>query len=213
MNQSNTLTKSYSSGEELLHAGIHGLGFIAAVIGLILLLFRAEGIFAQVVSTIYAVSMMMMFLSSTLYHSVRNQDLKLVLKTIDHSAIYLLIAGTYTPLMLLTIGGWLGGTAIGLIWGIALVGVLFKCFARGRFPKLSVITYLLMGWLAVLFIYPLYQALPAEGMWLLVSGGLFYTIGVLFYVAKKVKYTHAIWHVFVAGGCACHFFLIYDYVV
>jgi hemolysin III len=213
MNQSTTLTKSYSAGEELLNAGIHGLGFIAAIIGLVMLLFRAEGIYAQVISIVYAVSMMMMFLSSTLYHSVRNQDLKLVLKVIDHSAIYLLIAGTYTPLLLLTVGGWLGGLSIGLIWGIALVGVLFKCFARGRFPKLSVITYLAMGWLAILFIYPLYNALPAEGMWLLVIGGLCYSIGVVFYVAKKVKYTHSIWHVFVTAGCACHFFLIYDYVV
>ncbi|MFT5675289.1 MAG: hemolysin III [Paraglaciecola sp.] len=213
MNQSTSLTKSYSSGEEWLNAASHGFGFIAAIIGLIMLLFRAEGIYAQVISIVYAVSMMMMFLSSTLYHSVRDQDLKLLLKVIDHSAIYLLIAGTYTPLMLLTVGGWLGGVTIGLIWGIALVGVLFKCFARGRFPKLSVITYLAMGWLAILFIYPLYQALPAEGIRLLVGGGLFYSIGVLFYVAKKVKYTHSIWHVFVTAGCACHFFLIYDYVV
>ena len=213
MNQPSSLTKSYSSGEEWLNAASHCLGFIAAIIGLIMLLLRAEGIYAQVISIVYAVSMMMMFLSSTLYHSVRDPDLKLLLKVFDHSAIYLLIAGTYTPLMLLTVGGWLGGVTIGLIWGIALVGVLFKCFARGRFPKLSIIAYLAMGWLAILFIYPLYQALPADGMWLLVNGGLCYSIGVLFYVAKKVKYTHSIWHVFVAGGCACHFFLIYDYVV
>jgi hemolysin III len=213
MKHATTLTKSYSPGEERLNAASHGLGFIASIIGLVMLLFRAEGIYAQVISVVYAASMMMMFLSSTLYHSVRNQDLKLRLKVVDHSAIYLLIAGTYTPLMLLTIGGWLGGLTFGLIWGIALVGVLFKCFAQGRFPKLSVITYLAMGWLAILFIYPLYQALPAEALWLLVSGGLCYSIGVLFYVAKKVKYTHSIWHVFVAGGCACHFFLIYDYVV
>ena len=213
MNQSSSLTKSYSSGEEWLNSASHGIGFIAAIIGLIMLLLRAEGIYAQVISIVYAVSMMMMFLSSTLYHSVRDPDLKLLLKVVDHSAIYLLIAGTSTPLMLLTVGGWLGGVTIGLIWGIALVGVLFKCFARGRFPKLSIITYLAMGWLAILFVYPLYQALPAEGMWLLVNGGLSYSIGVLFYVAKKVKYTHSIWHVFVAAGCACHFFLIYDYVV
>jgi hemolysin III len=213
MNQPLIANKPYSTVEEWLNAISHGLGFVGAGIALMVLLARADGIFAQTAAVIYAGSMMLMFLSSTLYHATSKPEYKALLKVIDHCAIYLLIAGTYTPLMLLTVGGWTGISGLVLIWTIALVGVLFKCFARGRFPKLSLITYLLMGWLAVFFIYPLYQALPANGMCLLLSGGLCYTVGVLFYIAKKVKYTHAIWHMFVAAGCACHFFCIYYFVV
>jgi hemolysin III len=205
--------KPYSLVEEWLHALTHGMGFVAAVIAFLLLLGQADGLTSQVASVIYGLSMMLMFLSSTLYHAVSKAEYKVVLKVIDHCAIYLLIAGTYTPLMMLTIGGWIGTVGMLLIWSIAILGVSFKCFARGRFAKLSLLTYLLMGWLAVFFIYPLYQALPGEGLWFLLMGGLCYTVGVLFYIAKKIKYTHAIWHVFVGGGCACHFLLIYYYVV
>ncbi|MFT4994952.1 MAG: hemolysin III [Paraglaciecola sp.] len=213
MSQAASIVKPYSVVEEWLHSLTHGLGFIAALIGLFVLLQRADGMLAQSASVIYGVSMMLMFLSSTMYHAISKPEYKLLLKVIDHCAIYFLIAGTYTPLMLLTIGGGVGTAGLVLIWMIAIVGVSFKCFARARFPRLSLVTYLLMGWLAVFFIYPLYQALPDEGMWLLLVGGLCYTVGVLFYIAKKYKYTHAVWHVFVAGGCASHFFLIYDYVV
>lgn len=213
MSQAASLVKPYSDVEEWLHALTHGFGFIAALIGLLMLLPRADGILAQTASIIYAISMMIMFLSSTMYHAISKPEYKSLLKVVDHCAIYLLIAGTYTPLMILTVGGWIGGAGMVLIWTIAGVGVSFKCFARGRFPRLSIVTYLLMGWLAVFFIYPLYQALPGEGMWLLLIGGLCYTFGVLFYIAKKIKYTHVIWHVFVVGGCASHFFLIYYYVV
>jgi hemolysin III len=115
--------------------------------------------------------------------------------------------------MLLAIGGWVGLLGIILIWFLALSGVLFKCFAAGKYPRLSVTTYLLMGWFALFFIYPLYQALPSGGMWLLLSGGLCYTVGVIFYVAKHIRYSHPIWHLFVTGGCICHFFAIYIYVV
>jgi len=213
MSQAASIVKPYSAVEEWLHALTHGLGFIGAIIALLLLLQRADGMLAQTASIIYGVSMMLMFLSSTLYHGISKPEYKRALKVIDHCAIYLLIAGTYTPLMLLTIKGWIGTVGLVLIWTIAIVGVSFKCFARGRFPKLSLVTYLLMGWLAVFFIYPLYHALPGEGMWLLFVGGLCYTVGVLFYIAKKRAYSHVIWHVFVALGCASHFFLIYDYVV
>ena len=213
MSQIDTLKAAYSTLEERCNAITHGLGFVVALVGLVFLLTKAQGAYAQLIVTVYAVSMLLMFLSSTLYHAVSHPNTKQVLKVIDHVAIYLLIAGTYTPFMLLSVGGWLGKTATVLIWLVALAGILFKCFARGRFPKLSVITYLLMGWFAVLFIYPLYQALPAGGMWLLVMGGLCYTVGVLFYIAKKIQFTHAIWHAFVVGGCLCHFFAIYHYVI
>jgi len=213
MPQQKQSTTPYTMVEEWFNTSTHCIGFIVALVGLVFLLTKAQGAYAQLIVSVYAVSMLLMFLSSTLYHAVSHPNTKQVLKIIDHVAIYLLIAGTYTPFMLLSVGGWLGKTATVLIWLVALAGIVFKCFARGRFPKLSVITYLLMGWFAVLFIYPLYQALPAGGMWLLVMGGLCYTVGVLFYIAKQIQFTHAVWHAFVVGGCLCHFFAIYHYVI
>ena len=213
MSQRDVVATPYSALEERINAATHGLGFIAALLGLIFLLHKAQSTYVQVVVGIYAGSMMLMFLASALYHGVSLSNVKPVLKKIDHIAIYLLIAGTYTPFMLLSVGGQLGNLATLLIWLVALVGIYFKCFARQRFPKLSLITYLLMGWFAVLFIYPLYQALDPNGMWLLLIGGLCYTVGVLFYVAKKFQFTHAIWHAFVVAGCLCHFFAIYHYVI
>jgi hemolysin III len=213
MTSPNLAVRPYSPLEESLNAVTHGLGFVAAFVGLVLMLLRVEGIYGQVACVVYGLSMMMMFLSSALYHGVSRPELKKVLKTIDHSAIYVLIAGTYTPLMVLAVGGTVGLLAMVLIWSIAITGILFKCFANNRFPKLSLVTYLLMGWLAVFFIYPLYNALEATGIYLLLAGGLCYTVGVVFYAAKKIQFTHAIWHLFVAAGCFCHFLTIYSYVI
>ncbi|WP_299083906.1 hemolysin III family protein [uncultured Paraglaciecola sp.] len=213
MTHSPHVLPSYSPLEEKLNGIIHGVGAIAAVVGLVLLILQAGSVAAQLSVLVYGVSMILMFLSSTLYHLTIKPSSKAFLKVVDHSAIYLLIAGTYTPLMVLAIGGWTGFTGMLIVWTIALIGIGFKIFGNQRFPKLSVITYLLMGWLAIFFIYPLYNVLAAQGLWWLVAGGLCYTVGVLFYVAKKVQFTHAVWHVFVAAGCACHFCCIYYYVV
>ncbi|MFT5839122.1 MAG: hemolysin III [Flavobacteriales bacterium] len=213
MNDSSVIQQTYSPLEEKLNAISHAVGGIAATIGLMFLLMRVDGLYGQFACLVYGLSMILMFLSSTLYHSVKSLKVKAVLKVVDHSAIYLLIAGTYTPFMVLAIGGWVGLTGMIVVWSIALIGIFFKIFANKRFPKLSVITYLLMGWIAIFFIYPLYNALTTEGLWLLVAGGLCYTVGVLFYVAKKVQFTHVIWHMFVAAGCVCHFFSIYYHVI
>ena len=213
MTTSNLAIPPYSPLEELLNTLTHGVGVIAATVGLVLLLMRVEGIYGQFACLVYGLSMILMFLSSTLYHWVKSPNVKAVLKVVDHSAIYLLIAGTYTPFMVIAIGGWVGLTGMVVVWSIALIGIVCKIFANQRFPKLSVITYLLMGWIAIFFIYPLYNALSTEGLWLLFAGGLCYTAGVLFYVAKKVQFTHAIWHVFVVAGCVCHFFSIYYHVI
>ena len=153
--------KPYTIVEEWLNALSHGIGCIASVVGLVFLLSRAADTLAQVASIIYGVSMIAMFLSSTLYHAFTNPNIKSVLKVIDHSAIYLLIAGTYTPFMLLAVGGWVGVIGISLVWALAIIGVGFKCLAAGRFPKISLMTYLLMGWLAIFFIYPLYMSLAS----------------------------------------------------
>jgi hemolysin III len=205
--------QAYSIVEEWLNSVSHGIGLVAAIVGLVIMLYRAEDSLSVTVAAIYGSTLILMFLSSTLYHAITHPQAKGWLKLFDHSAIYLLIAGTYTPLLLVAIGGALGITMTAIIWSLAIGGVAFKLVAQHRFPKVSVMTYLLMGWIALGLIYPLYLALPKAGLWLLVAGGLSFSIGVCFYVAKRVKYTHAIWHMFVIGGCACHFFSIYYFVV
>ncbi|GAB5381791.1 MAG: hemolysin III family protein [Aliiglaciecola sp.] len=204
---------SYSLKEEVLNAMSHGVGLVFAIVGLVYLLLRSESTLAVTSSAIYGASLTLMFLASTIYHSVTGVNAKQVFKLLDHSAIYILIAGTYTPFLAVSIGGWVGWLSIAVIWSIALFGVVFKCFVRHRFPKISVITYLVMGWLAVLLIYPLYQSVPGVGLLLLVAGGLCFSIGVIFYVKKHIKFTHAIWHLFVIAGCTCHYFSIYYFVL
>ena len=206
-------SQAYSLAEEWMNTISHGIGFVAAVAGLIFMLLKAQDPLAMSVAAVYGSTLILMFLSSTLYHAIHHQRTKGLLKLFDHSAIYLLIAGTYTPLLIVTIGDWLGIFMTALIWVLALGGVAFKLVAQHRFPKVSVATYLLMGWIALGVIYPLYVAMPGPGLWLLVGGGLCFSIGVLFYVAKKVKYTHAIWHLFVLGGCLCHYLSIYYFVM
>ncbi len=205
--------KAYSIVEEWMNSVTHGVGFIAAIVGLVFMMFRAEHPLAVTAAAIYGATLILMFLSSTLYHAISHHKAKGWLKLFDHSAIYLLIAGTYTPLLLVSIGGWLGITMTAVVWTLAIAGVAFKLIAQHRFPKVSLMTYLLMGWIALGLIYPLYMALPGAGLWLMFAGGLCFSIGVFFYIAKKIKYTHAIWHLFVLGGCSCHYFSIYFYVV
>lgn len=205
--------RAYSVAEEWLNSISHGLACVAAIVGLVFMLLRAETSVSVTASAVYGGTLIFMFLSSTIYHAVTHQKAKGLLKLFDHSAIYLLIAGTYTPLTLVAIGGQLGLIATAFIWMLAIAGVAFKMIAKHRFPKVSVVTYLIMGWIVVGLIYPLYQAMPGSGLWLIVAGGLCFSIGVLFYVAKSKKYTHAIWHLFVIGGCGCHYFSIYYYVV
>ncbi|MFC3092685.1 hemolysin III family protein [Alteromonas sediminis] len=203
----------YSSSEELINALTHGAGFLAAIAGLVSMLYRADSYIAITASAIYGSTLILMFLTSTVYHAITHTETKRWLKLFDHSAIYLLIAGTYTPFTLLAIGGTLGVIATAVVWILAIGGVAFKCIAGQRFPKVAVTTYLILGWIIVLLIYPLYQALPGAGLWLLVAGGVCFSVGVLFYVAKNKQYTHAIWHVFVLAGCSFHYFSVYYFVV
>ncbi|MFT2092546.1 PAQR family membrane homeostasis protein TrhA [Paraglaciecola sp. 2405UD69-4] len=204
---------TYSRVEETLHAITHGVGFIAACVGLIMMLQKVDGVIAQLVCAVYGVSMMLMFLSSTLYHWASSVSLKAKLKVFDHVSIYLLIAGTYTPYTVFAVGGEIGILANSIIWGLAVIGIGCKFFASRRFPKLSLVTYLLMGWLAIFFAYPLYNAIETKGFWLLLAGGLCYTFGAVFYAAKQFQFTHLVWHIFVMAGCACHFWSIYQFVI
>lgn len=189
------------------------MGFALAIVGLIFLVLRADGTTAVTSVSIYGGTLILMFLASTIYHAITHPKSKRILKIVDHSAIYLLIAGTYTPYLLISLEGILSITSIILIWVLAIVGVGFKLFAGQRFPKLSLATYLSMGWLAVLLGYPLYLAVPAGGLWLLVAGGVLFSLGVMFYVKKHKQYSHAIWHMFVVAGCICHFYSVYIYVI
>ncbi len=199
------------TGEELANAITHGAGLILSVIGLVMLLVLAvmHGSAWQIVScAIYGATLVCLYTASTLYHGIPSPRLKRALKIFDHSAIYLLIAGTYTPFLLVNLrGGW-GWSLFGTIWGLALAGILLKFWFVDHFQILSTTVYLLMGWLAVVAVRPLLLLVPTAGLVWLLAGGLLYTIGVVFYAWKRIPYNHVIWHVFVMAGSACHYFAV-----
>ena len=204
----------YSSNEEIANAVSHGLGAILSLVGLIFLLSipKNQEMLRAISFSIYGISLILMFLSSTFYHSVSQTQLKQAFKMLDHCSIYLLIAGTYTPLMLITLNGVLGITVLVLIWTIALGGILFKLKFGHRFKKTSLVTYLFMGFLSLPLLSNISVSLPEDGVILLALGGAIYSAGVFFYVKKTVPFTHAIWHLFVLGGATCHFMMMWFYV-
>lgn len=209
----------YSLREEVLHAVTHGLAAVLAVIGLILLLLKVDnGAVGIVAVSLYGGAMILMFAASALYHSLFATRANRFLKTLDHSAIYLKIAGGYTPFALLSLPTTTGLWVVVGAWGAAAVGVGFKLasFFRGKgknFNIISLIMYLAMGWAGVLMIGPLSDALPDAAINWVIAGGLAYTIGAIFYALKMLPYTHVIWHLFVVAGAACHFIAIYFFVV
>ncbi|MEC7939612.1 MAG: hemolysin III family protein [Pseudomonadota bacterium] len=206
----------YSDIEERANAITHGLGVVLGVVGLILLLIRAFDHQADTLTitsmAVYGSSIILLFLASTLYHSITTEKTKRLLKTLDHCAIYLLIAGSYTPFLLVSLRTPLAIGLMAVIWGIALVGIIMKIAFVYRFKRLSLVTYLAMGWLSLIVVYQLAMNIDIGGLVLLALGGVIYSLGVIFYVAKRIPYNHAIWHLFVLAGCACHFFAIYLYV-
>lgn len=209
-------TGRYSICEEILNATTHGIGALlsAAALALLIVFASMYGNVWHIVSfSIYGATLIILYLFSTLYHSFQNQRIKSVFKILDHSAIYLLIAGTYTPFALVTLRGSLGWTIFGITWGLAIVGVIFKAFFVKRFKKISTTTYLLMGWIIVFAFNPLSSNLSANGIRLLVIGGILYSAGAIFYMIKKIPFNHAIFHLFVLGGSICHFFSILFYVL
>ncbi|PRD15628.1 PAQR family membrane homeostasis protein TrhA [Pantoea coffeiphila] len=211
------LTRGYSLAEEIANSISHGVGCLFGIIGLVLLLTQAiesrAGALAITSYSLYGGSMILLFLASTLYHAIPHQRAKYWLKKLDHSAIYLLIAGTYTPFLLVGLKSSLAHGLMVVIWSLALAGIVFKLAFAHRFEALSLVTYLLMGWLSLIVIYQMVTKLPAGSVWLLAAGGVIYSLGVIFYVAKRIPYNHAIWHGFVLGGSLCHFFAIYLYVM
>ncbi|MEM9667264.1 MAG: hemolysin III family protein, partial [Bacteroidota bacterium] len=193
------------------------LGFVLSLIGVGLLgmeVLRPEATPWHITGAwVYGGALVFLYAASTLFHSVRGQRLKFVFQVIDHVAIFVMIAGSYTPFALVVLRDAMGWTMLGLAWSIALVGIVYKICSSHRFKALSTLLYVAMGWMAVLFLEPLFQALPAAGIWWLVAGGLSYTVGVVFFVWERLPFSHAIWHVFVLIGSVCHFVVIWKYVL
>ncbi len=205
----------YGLAEEIANSITHGLGALLSVAALTLLVsyaYVSQDSSRLISFTIYGISLVLLFLASTLYHAIHHVKTKKILKLLDHCAIYILIAGTYTPLLLLSLSNELGHNMFILIWSIAVAGILFKLRFGHRFKRLSLITYIGMGAISLAIIHKLPEVLAPTGILLLAIGGLIYLIGVYFYVQKKIPFNHAIWHLFVLAGASCHFFMIFLYV-
>lgn len=200
-------------GEEIANSISHGVGFLGAVAVTPILIIGAipSGAAAIVGASIFGTTMMLLYLSSTLYHAFPQSRTKRVFKIFDHGAIFLLIAGTYTPFTLGILQGTWGWTLFGIVWTLAILGVVLKSTAGAGSGKLSTALYLAMGWLAILAVKPLWLNMPAWGLFWLLAGGLMYSAGVIFFVAERLKYSHFIWHLFVLAGTACHVVAVHGY--
>ncbi len=206
----------YTFKEEVANSVTHAIGVVMSIAALVMLIVfsvKYGDIWHVVSFTIFGVCMVLLYSCSTLLHATRNQKLKDVFEILDHSAIYLLIAGTYTPFLLVTLRGTIGWSMFGIVWGLALIGIVFKIFFVKRFIIMSTLFYILMGLLIIFAIKPLYENLAFGGMLWLVIGGLLYTVGSIFYVWRKIPYHHAIWHVFVLAGSVSHFVSVLFYVL
>lgn len=206
----------YPAREEIINVVTHFTGFLLAIAGTVLLIIKASsyGDVWHVVSfSIYGASMVVLYLASTLYHGTRQRYLRSRFNIFDHSAIYFLIAGTYTPFTLVTLRGPMGWTLFGITWGLAVVGITLKVFFAGKYERISTWSYILMGWVAVIAAKPLYENLSSEALFHLIAGGVAYTIGAVFYSLDKIKFNHAIFHFWVLAGSGFHFISIYGYLV
>lgn len=204
-----------SHKEELLNAYTHGLGAILGIAGLVLLLSKnnPEVPFSTFSVVVYGISLIVLFSASTLYHSVRKERQKHYFRIVDHISIYFLIAGTYTPVLLIALADSLGWLLFWVVWGIAAFGVVLKLFFTGRFEVFSTLLYLVMGWLIIFDFSYLSEAIGPNGILWFFIGGLSYTVGIVFYAIQKIPYNHVIWHLFVLGGAIGHFFMIYLFVL
>lgn len=203
------LSSKQSLGEEIANSITHGTGVglsIAALVILVVFAAKQSDAWKVVSFSIYGATMITLYLASTLYHAFTNPRVKRFFRILDHSSIFLLIAGTYTPVTIGQLRGWVGWTLFGVIWGLSVVGINLKIFALGKLKILSVLIYILMGWMVLIAIKPLRASAPNELLVWMLAGGLSYTLGVVFYAFKKMPYHHAVWHLFVLGGSICHFF-------
>lgn len=205
----------YTVGEEIANSVTHGVGTLLSLAGLVVLVVLSvlSGDPIRIASfTVYGISLVLLHLSSTLYHALTPVRVKRVFRVFDHATIFLLIAGSYTPFLLLGVGGRLGWIMFGIIWALAVNGVAFKAFFTGRFGVVSTIAYILMGWMAVFVFGPLVSHLPLAAVLWLAGGGISYTLGIIFYAWKKLPYAHMVWHLFVLTGAACHYVAVVAYL-
>jgi hemolysin III len=208
--------RAQTGWEELANALSHGLGAALGVVATVVLVLVASAQadpYRIVAASIYGATLIALFGASTAYHSFRSPRLKAALQILDHAAIYLLIAGTYTPFTLVTLRGPWGFTLLSIVWAMALVGILFKLVVGTRWERLSTALYIVMGWIGVVAAGPLIERLDPRALAWLVGGGLTYTLGVLFFVRDHRPFHHALWHLFVLGGAACHFLAVVVYVL
>ena len=214
--QEQPVRADYSIREEIAHGVSHGIGVLMSVVGLAVLIVyssRYGDAWHIISSIIYGLTLIALYTSSTLYHSVTVPELKRILQRLDHAAIFLLIAGTYTPFTLVNLrGGW-GWTLFGMVWSIAIAGTIMELVVKKRYRRISIGLYLGLGWLVMIAIEPMLDNVEPGGLILLLIGGLFYSLGVVFYVWKMLLYHHVIWHLFVLAGSATHFFAVFFYVI
>jgi hemolysin III len=212
----NNDVNDYSIIEEIWHAISHGIGLALSIAGLTIMVAFAsmKGSAIGVVSTaIFGTTLILLYGSSTLYHAITHHDIKQRFQQFDHASIYLLIAGSYTPITLVSLGGAWGWSIFSAVWTIAILGISLTFVYPRRFEKLSLLLYVVMGWIIIIAIKPLLASMESGGLWLLLAGGLSYTVGIIFYVWEKLPFNHAIWHLFVLGGSILHFFMVLLYVI
>lgn len=207
-----TVQLPYSRQEEQINVLTHSLGVLFAFYVLWDLISQSKAVSATVSAIVYGSSLLVLFMASTLYHASTKARLRAIYKKCDHCAIYLLIAGTYTPYLVISLSGMWAIAALVFIWSLAIGGVIYKLAVKNGNKKVSLATYLLMGWFALALVYPLYLNLDHSALWWLLAGGIAYSLGTFFYSAKTRHYSHAIWHVFVLVGCVCHYLSISLYV-
>ncbi len=205
------LNKRYSLGEEIFNSVSHGVGGLLAIAGTVVLIVLSalqKDPWKVVSSSVFGASLIMLYVMSTLYHAITNEKAKGVMRIMDHITIFLLIAGTYTPLTLVALRGAVGWVLFGLIWGVSVLGIVLNAIDLEKFRKISLVCYIAMGWGIVFAIKPLIEALPKISLIFLLTGGLAYSVGVIFYAIKKVKYFHSVWHLFTIAGSVFHYFAI-----
>jgi hemolysin III len=206
----------YEPSEEKINIITHAFGLLLSIIALILLIIKANAhgtIWHTVSFCVFGISLIVLYSASTLYHSSKKLAIRRRLNIFDHAAIYVLIAGTYTPYTLVTLNGKTGWWVFGATWAFALTGIILKLFFTGRYDKISTLMYIFMGWIIIFVIKPLLNNLPIEGIWWLFAGGISYTLGAILYSFDKIKFNHAIFHIFVLIGSFCHFISVYFYVL
>ncbi|MFK5986810.1 MAG: hemolysin III family protein [Pseudomonadota bacterium] len=208
--------QEYSIIEEIWHAITHGVGLLLSIAGLTVLVAFASlhgSALTITSSAIFGATLVMMYGASTLYHAITHIEIKQFFKLLDHASIYILIAGTYTPVTLIALGGNLGWGIFSIVWGIAILGIFLKFSYPDRFEKLSLVLYLILGWLIIVATKTLFENMEVGGLWLLLAGGFCYTFGIIFFVWEKLPFNHTIWHLFVLGGSTLHFFMVLLYII